>query len=319
MHIGDKVRLLHGSEEGIITGFLPGNVIEVEIEMGFVIPVLKNEVVVVSKEEELHFQRKPADKPDKTTLAQSKPEILAEKGIFFSFILINEQETALHLVNNTDYSLLYSVSEISDPNVNGLSEGIIEPKGFAKIKNFSLQNFERWPSFLLQALFHRQGYFAPREAFIKTLKFKASTFYKRKGKSPVIGKEGFIIQIDEETKPLRVDPEKLKESFYKPKAENANPSRQKVETVDLHIESLIPDHSKLLNAEIIEIQLNAFRQAIDHAIASGQDEITFIHGVGKGALKEAIQKELSEMKNIRYFKDAMKEKFGYGATLVRIK
>jgi len=310
--------LLHGNEEGIIAGFLPGNVIEVEIEPGFVIPVLKNEAVVVSKEEDAYF-KKPAVLEKSESAGPIKPETIAEKGIFFSFILINDQETALHLVNNTDYTLLYSISEISDPNVYGVAGGKIEPKEFAKIKNYSLQNFERWPAFLVQVLFHRPGYFAPREVFIKTLKFKAYTFYKKKGKSPIIGKEGFIIQIDESAKPLRVDPDKLKESFYKHQPEEKSFPAQRVGTVDLHIDKLVPGHSGLSNAEIIEIQLNAFRQALDNAIAAGQDEITFIHGVGKGTLKQAIQKELSGMKNIKYFKDAMKEKFGYGATLVRIK
>lgn len=318
MHIGDKVRLLHGNEEGVITGFLPGNIIEVEIEMGFVIPVLKSEAVVVAKEEALHFRKETDESKQKKEQVQAREEAVSEKGIYFSFISINEQETALHLVNNTDYILLYSISEISDPNVYGIAEGRLEQKAFVKIKNYSLQNFEKWPSFLVQLLFHRSGYFAPRESFAKRIKFNASTFYKKKGESPLIGKKGFIFQIDEEHKPLHVDPAKLRESFYKSSPAQAV-QKPRVESVDLHIEKLVPDHSGLSHSDILEVQLKAFRQALDDAIISGQNQITFIHGVGKGALKQAIQKELSGMKNIRYFKDAMKEKFGYGATLVQIK
>ena len=48
MNIGDKVRLVHGREEGIIYAFLPGNVVEIEIEDGFRIPVLRNEIVTIS-------------------------------------------------------------------------------------------------------------------------------------------------------------------------------------------------------------------------------------------------------------------------------
>ncbi len=49
------------------------------------------------------------------------------------------------------------------------------------------------------------------------------------------------------------------------------------------------------------------------------DEITFVHGVGSGTLRREIQKRLSGMKSILYFQDAQREKFGYGATLVRLK
>mgnify|MGYP001801331685 FL=1 len=70
---------------------------------------------------------------------------------------------------------------------------------------------------------------------------------------------------------------------------------------------------------MLELQLTTFEEKLDQAIATGMDEITFIHGVGSGVLRDAIHKRLSTMKNINYFQDAMREKFGYGATRVRIK
>jgi dsDNA-specific endonuclease/ATPase MutS2 len=49
------------------------------------------------------------------------------------------------------------------------------------------------------------------------------------------------------------------------------------------------------------------------------DEIVFIHGVGNGVLKQEIQKKLAGNKNVAWFQDAQKEKFGYGATRIKIK
>jgi dsDNA-specific endonuclease/ATPase MutS2 len=49
------------------------------------------------------------------------------------------------------------------------------------------------------------------------------------------------------------------------------------------------------------------------------DEITFIHGVGNGIMRMEIHKRLSKNPQVQFFKDAMKEKFGYGATLVKLK
>ena len=51
MNIGDRVRVLHGKEEGVIRKISAGGRIEVEIEDGFVIPVLNSEVVLVAEAE----------------------------------------------------------------------------------------------------------------------------------------------------------------------------------------------------------------------------------------------------------------------------
>ncbi|MDQ3395598.1 MAG: Smr/MutS family protein, partial [Bacteroidota bacterium] len=86
--------------------------------------------------------------------------------------------------------------------------------------------------------------------------------------------------------------------------------------VDLHIEMLVGNHGNMSNGEILQLQISTFEKLLDQAIASGMDEITFIHGSGNGVLKNAIHKKLSKLPGIKFFKDAKKEKFGYGATTV---
>ena len=56
MNIGDKVRALHEDIEGYISKFLPNDIIEVEIEDGFGIPVHKKELVIVSSQEAEFFE-----------------------------------------------------------------------------------------------------------------------------------------------------------------------------------------------------------------------------------------------------------------------
>src|SRR5690606_21026836 len=89
-------------------------------------------------------------------------------------------------------------------------------------------------------------------------------------------------------------------------------------SIDLHIELLHPDPAKLSNSEKMRIQLETFESNLNQAIASGMDEITFIHGLGNGTLKKEIHKRLSQLGNIKYFQDTQKDQWGYGATLVRI-
>ena len=66
-------------------------------------------------------------------------------------------------------------------------------------------------------------------------------------------------------------------------------------------------------------QLQTFEKALDAAIASGMNEITFIHGVGNGTLRHHIHKTISKHPQVRTFLDARKEKFGFGATEVVFK
>jgi dsDNA-specific endonuclease/ATPase MutS2 len=88
--------------------------------------------------------------------------------------------------------------------------------------------------------------------------------------------------------------------------------------VDLHIESIVNDHSKMDNSQILEAQRRLFTQCLDSAIAEKLQKIIFIHGVGNGILKNEITTVLKQYPNLHYF-DASMQKYGCGATEVLIK
>jgi hypothetical protein len=316
MNIGDRVRLLHGSEEGIITKFINEKMIEVEIEDGFQIPVMKNEVVVIAKEEADYFSGKAATETPFHPSPVSKTDI--HKGLFLAFFEINDKVLALYFINNTEYDIAYSFNHEIQQNYQGISIGICKTKEHVKVKEFEVQQFDNWPALVFQGIFHKKGNHAVQSPLVKKIKFKASVFFKSKGKAPLLDKQGFIFQIDSNIE--QINPEKLKESLYKP-TEGSNsyiPVRPQ-KMIDLHIEKLQPNSQGMSNREIIRLQMETFEKNLDAAIATGMDEITFIHGVGNGVLRNEIQKKLSQMKNIKFFKDSMKEKFGFGATTVTIK
>jgi len=117
---------------------------------------------------------------------------------------------------------------------------------------------------------------------------------------------------------LIIDAEKLKESFFKP-AEEKQEIEKPVHEIDLHIEKLRDDYQFLSSSEILNIQLTAFRKALDAAIVHKLPSITFIHGVGNGTLKNELHKIVGKHPQVQTFMDARKEKFGYGATKVMLK
>jgi len=77
MNVGDRVRLLTGTEEGIVTRLLDSELVEVAIDNDFTIPVLRREVVVVAADESKSFNRAaptygPGQQPGRNANASKK-------------------------------------------------------------------------------------------------------------------------------------------------------------------------------------------------------------------------------------------------------
>jgi len=335
MNIGDKVRLIHSKEEGIITRFLKDNVVEVEIEAGFKLPVLRRELAVVSTNEKQFF------KPAQTVLTQDiakqkevKAAIKADKGVFLAFLPINDKLVSIYLVNNSDWNFPFSLTLSTGRIHVGLLGGVLKAKSAQKANlDLILKDIEEWGSFTFQAFYYNDGAFDERAPLTKKMRVRESTWANYKKKAPLLDKEAYLYQLDsdevelaqekakETEKKLVIDVNKLKEGMMEKKPVEVLPKSYEKPShiVDLHIEELTKNHYSMNNSEMLELQMNTFLNKFEQAIASGMDEITFIHGVGNGVLRQEIQRKLSGHKNVAWFEDAQKEKFGYGATRIKIK
>jgi hypothetical protein len=327
MNIGDKVRLVHGREEGIIYAFLPGNVVEVEIEDGFRIPVLKNEIVTISPMESQRLVKAPdsqkvGNQSDKIT---SRTPLFAEKGIYLAFASVNDRAVTVHLINNTDWILPFTASSQDQSVQTGLAAGTLHPRSSQKLSELLMKDFEQWPTFEFKILYYREGKFTLPLPLNKKLKCRAQSFYKSKGQAPVLGREAFVYQLDVEnlTKEEVVSDAALSDTLRTSMMGGAEVEKALLakpeNVVDLHIEKIQKDVSGLNNEGILKIQLVTFENSLERAIANGMEEITFIHGSGSGVLRTELHRRLGKNQHVQYYKDAQKEKFGYGATLVKIK
>ncbi|GAB3989405.1 hypothetical protein GCM10028807_14240 [Spirosoma daeguense] len=342
MNIGDKVRLLRAKEQGVVSRFLPGDMIEIEIEDGFRIPVLRSELVPVSPvEAERLLKNNPFDA--QKTVAPTASKILANQGIYLAFVPVNDREYTLHLINNTDWEFPYVLGEESAADgggvqFRGLQGGVLKAKSQQKFNDHYLHaDFEKWPTFVLQGLWFRAGKMTLRQPLIKRFKARATTFFKAKTTIPVLNQPGFLTQLDADnsesqlssastnrpatSKPVTLRPDELKAEMLKPKNEPEQVSIARPSSVvDLHVEALLPNGAgNRTPADLLKLQLHTFERTIENAIASGMSDITFIHGVGSGALRTELHKRLGQHPNVKFFEDAQKQKFGYGATRVTIK
>ena len=408
MNVGDRVRLLTGTEEGIVTRLLDSELVEVAIDNDFTIPVLRREVVVVAQEEGNNFDRTAPDyrvgqvpgknanaskkdnskraaqpagppKPAQPSLQEALAAVAssgagmaksggstlaagagkqpaAAKGLFLALVHQSPELLGITLINNTEADVLFTYGEETSARpYRALAADKLGPKASTKPLSFlHMKDFETWPAVVFQLLPTRLNGDAAYELLTKRQAFKASTFYGSQRPAPVIGKDAYLFQLDEKAA-AAIAPEKLAEEAPAPSpAAPAKPAGVDIAALkaqlsgdaparpaavvaaatpaptapvvapphefDLHLEALRPDSKEeLSNTAILRLQLDAFEDALSRALATNMHEIVFIHGMGNGVLRKEIHRQLSRNKDIKFFEDARKEKFGFGATLVRLK
>jgi len=309
--LGEFVRFVDENREGYITKIFSDEMVGVTGDDDFEIPVMINNLTRV------HGKSKNAGQ-DQSNITQLQNTEFIEKGIFLGVVSDKNKGSVVyfHLVNQTSYQLLITLKTDLKGNFKGEFSGVINPQSETKIYSASLPELDLWPSFQLQALYYTTQNKAPLKPIIFDIKFRAKDFAGSKTIIPIIKEQGWLIRIDEPE--LKIDAEKLKESFFKP-AEEIKTVEKPAKEIDLHIEKLRTDYHFLGKNEILNIQMAQFEMALDAAIVHQFESIVFIHGAGNGTLQHHIHKVVSKHPKVKTFKDAQKEKFGYGATEVFLK
>jgi hypothetical protein len=309
--LGEFVRFVDENREGYITKIFSVEMVGVTGGDDFEIPVMINNLTRV------HGKSKKSGEDQRNIPQQQNTEFI-EKGIFLGVVSDKNKGSVVyfHLVNQTSYQLLITLKTDLKGNFKGEFSGDINPQSETKIYSASLPELDIWPTFQLQALYYTTQNKAPIKPVIFDVKFRAKDFAGNKTIIPIIKEQGWLIRIDEPE--LKIDVEKLKESFFKP-SEEIKTVEKPAKEIDLHIEKLRTDYHFLAKNEILEIQMAQFETSLDAAIVHQFESIIFIHGAGNGTLQHHIHKAVSKHPKVKTYKDAQKEKFGYGATEVFLK
>jgi len=89
--------------------------------------------------------------------------------------------------------------------------------------------------------------------------------------------------------------------------------------VDLHINEFLDSTSGMNNTDMLNVQLEKFRETMGQYKSKKGQKIVFIHGKGEGVLRSALMQELkTKYKNCLY-QDASFKEYGFGATMITIK
>ncbi|MBO5632279.1 MAG: DUF2027 domain-containing protein, partial [Aeriscardovia sp.] len=134
-----------------------------------------------------------------------------------------------------------------------------------------------------------------------------------------------VVVDDASAEPFEVDAKQLaaasaqKEQTETPKVSKSSKPSGDILEVDLHIASLMDNINGLSSRDILQYQLDKFKETMNSYIRFKGQRIVFIHGKGDGVLRAAILKELKHSYKQCTFQDASFQEYGFGATQVTIK
>ncbi len=348
MKIGDKVRFLSEKGGGIVTGFQGKDTVLVEDEDGFDIPMPARECVVIETDD-YNLKRKAAPKvvveEPKPTKAEipSIPRQAEVKGgdtlnVFLAFVpedvkQISTTPFEAYLVNDSNYYLYYTYLSAEGKAWKMRSHGVVEPNMKFMLEEFEKSALNELEHVAIQFMaFKDKKSFALKPAVSVELRIDTVKFYKYHTfketdffEDPALMYD--IVRNDIPAKQVFVSAEEIQNALFekknvdKPQSQPIvkKPKGNAIIEVDLHIDELLDDTRGMSNAEMLNYQLDKFRDVMEKYKNKREQKIVFIHGKGDGVLRKAVLDELKRKYSNCRFQDASFQEYGFGATMVIIK
>jgi DNA-nicking Smr family endonuclease len=337
--IGDRVRLLYSRAEGVITRMLPDGLAEIDIDNDFPTPVPLAELVPISRDENVFLGKtekttiKVHDRAPTPTTPPTTTGARSVQGLYLAAVPCDNQRLEFYLMNNADIGFLYgfftrSAADVQKNIMKGVIAGLLQPKSVIKISEERLQTIDAWQGYLFEITPFLEGYGIKQPAFQRRFLFKKTDFESKLVEVRPLKAQAYLFQLDE---PEKINAELLRTQMLTPKINadtslnnkiiNQNVPKKLISSeVDLHIEVIHKDtHATMNKTEMLQAQLSYFEKVIDEALVNQQMSVVLIHGIGNGVLKNEIQSRARQHPRIDTYKDARKEKFGYGATEIFFK
>lgn len=346
MKIGDKVRFLSEVGGGIVRGFKGKDVVLVEDENGFDIPMLIRECVVIDTDD---YNLKPKVASTPTPKPSSMPEKEVEKPITFrpaetregeilnvmlAFVpenikAISSTAFEAYLVNDSNYFLYFNYLSAEGAAWHSRAHGILEPNTKYLLEEFTKDILNELERVSVQFIaFKDNKPFALKPAVSVELRVDTVKFYKLHTfqesayfKEPALIYD--IVSNDVPTKQLYVSSKEVQEALLTKKETDAprpkpvkQPAKSSIVEIDLHIDELLDSTAGMSNTEILNYQLDKFREVMNLYKNKRGQKIVFIHGKGDGVLRKALLEELKKKYKNTLYQDASFKEYGFGATMV---
>lgn len=238
-----------------------------------------------------------------------------------------------YLVNDSNYYLYYTYLCAEGKAWNVRSNGLIEPNTKFLLEEFEKAGLNDREHVAVQFVAFKDGRsFALKPAVSVELRIDTVKFYKLHTfqESEFFDTPSLIYDVvknDVPAKQVYVSAEELQAALLqksvtdkpKPRPVVKRGSQNGIVEIDLHIGELLDDIRGMSNSEILNYQLDKFREVLEQYKNKREQRIVFIHGKGDGVLRKAILDELKRKYPTYRHQDASFQEYGFGATMVTIK
>lgn len=322
MQVGDRVALLDSTEEGVLEK-LQGDTAVVLLDDGLEIEVSPRNLIVVKRQT---GTPQPIQKP--VSAKKSAPLPSAESNTEPPPVPILKQPTLREMLPEGP-GLLLAETETGRLQVWGANPektaGFLalyrQPLGGEVWELLAYQTLEAETVLLVQdlpsgdrdriakLLVYWQGLPTRADALPATI-MKPVRLNQQVFRQPSVALvapdiRGIYLPLRELEAPAQ---SRIVQGFQPPLPTADNP------VVDLHIEKIAPHLPGLSNTEKLMFQLAHAEKALDEAVRLGLPELVFIHGIGRGVLRNKLNELLKGHQNVAvYFLDDS-GKYGNGAT-----
>ncbi|HHT34301.1 MAG: DUF2027 domain-containing protein [Proteiniphilum sp.] len=353
LSVGDKVRFLSTVGGGTVKGFLNKQLVMVEDEHGFDVPVMISECVVVeasgnemmgqaAEKEELIAKEKTAlETPEAKVTVTDIPEETREGEqitaclAFLPTDVKNLTTTGYecYFVNDSNYWLFFNYMSRENNSWKSRYSGSVEPNTKIFLEEFGKEQLNELEKVSVQfiAFKHNKPFRFKNpcsvELRIDTVKFYKLHSFRENDYFEEDALLFYIIQNDQPEREMLISAGEIEKAIREKEAPERRPRIQRIEKreknavveVDLHINQLLDTTAGMSNADVLEYQLQKFNEAMSANQRNKNQKIVFIHGKGDGVLKKTIISELKKRYPTCYHQDASFQEYGYGATMVTIK
>jgi hypothetical protein len=308
---GDKVSFINERLNGTVKRIIDKKQVLLLLDDGFEFPANINELVL---KERAGGKEQEQAKKDTSIVAD---EVDVSDKLYFGTLSEDTGKGILikaYLVNTTPHLLLFALFNTTGGIVKGIMHGVLEHSRALSVFNFALSEYEQYRNLALQAIrYVESADQLPAPEHIP-FRLKQVSLLKENTMIPVIRKQGYLVNLSDLLQGLYPDPKPLKETVSSLKKPDPVP-----DIIDLHLEELTDSPKGMMPHAALELQMKVFQNSLEKALAQDLKQVTFIHGVGQGRLKQEIRKSLGINPFVQGFDDADHKKFGYGATIVFLK
>jgi len=327
LRIGDKVRFLNETGEGIVSRIKDKSTVFVEMPDGFEIPFPVSQLVAIHTELIVDKDRENIELNPDAHLTDALYLVIEPDHELQSLV----SDLKIYLFNASSYNLLYTYSIKDNEYFQAIRHGEAGPYQKILLRQVKMPFFKEYTYHKVECLLYKNSFYRPQSPVSEILHISPEVITKLKPvkheefRYPVhafVLKDEFVRvqQVEESSGP--VDIEKLKSLKEFKSADKVSRSHREYlrsleKEVDLHIEELVDSVSGLSSFEMLNIQLERFEKELDEAMEKNMKKLVFIHGVGNGRLKQEITSILKTTRGVT-FHDASYKEYGYGATQVNI-